>query len=194
MQRSLAIITAIIAAGVVLAACSTASRVENEALAEEFEDAPEWVLGHSENAGPFEAVGAARIGKAGVQFARTEALAHGRSELARQVSVKVKDLVNNFAQQIGNGKNQSSDQFSEQVSKLVTQETLAGSRQKDLWISPSSDLYVLVEINPEQAKAAIKSGIVSNYRDDDVRWQAFEARDGNQTLDEEIEKTFGQNR
>lgn len=193
MKKFLAIITAVVA-GIVLSACGSAPRVENEALAEEFEDAPEWVLGASEDAGPFEAVGAAKIGKAGVQFARTEALAQGRSELARQVSVKVKDLVNNFAQQIGDGNDQSSDRFSEQVSKLVTQETLAGSRQKDLWISPGSDLYVLVEINPEQAKAAIKSGIVSNYRENDVRWQAFEARDGNKTLDEEIEKTFGPSR
>ena len=59
----------------------------------------------------FSAVGSAHIGKGGIQFARTEALANARSELARQVSVKVRGLVNTFAQQTGIGDDQTLDAF-----------------------------------------------------------------------------------
>jgi hypothetical protein len=54
-------------------------------------------------------VGSAPIGKGGLQFARTEAMGYARSEIARQVSVKVRSLVNSFSQQTGIGEEQSLD-------------------------------------------------------------------------------------
>lgn len=195
MKKSLRTIgwVCIAMAVVSFASCGTVSKVdeENVALSEEFEDAPEWVLGDAEMENGLSAVGAARIGKAGIQFARTEAMAHGRSELAQQLSVKVKTLVNNFAQQVGVGDGQTLDTFSEQVSKQVTDETISGSRKKDIWISPSSDLYILMVIDPEMVKTSVKNRIITSFRDDEARWQRFQAANGNEKLEAEIEKTFG---
>jgi len=164
-------------------------QIDNEAMEKEFEHAPEWVLsGSPEDA--FAAVGSAHVGKGGMQFARTEAMSHGRSELARQVEVKVKGLVNNFSQQIGVGNDQTLDAFSKQVSKLVTDETLSGSRQKDLWISPSSDVYVLMVLDEADVQASIKRQVIHSYQKDSARWQAFQAANGNEELDREIKESF----
>lgn len=165
-------------------------QIDNEALEEEFEHAPEWVLSGSPDE-TFAAVGSAHIGKAGMQFARTEAMSQGRGELARQVAVKVRGLVNSFSQQIGVGNDQTLDAFSKQVSKLVTDETLSGSRQKDLWISPSSDVYVLMVIDRADVEASVKRQVIHSYQQDSARWQAFQANNGNEELDREIESAFG---
>ena len=165
-------------------------QVDNEALEEEFAHAPAWVLNGHET-GSISAVGSAVIGKSGMQFARTEALAHGRDELARQVSTKVKALVNNFVEQTGLGDDQLVDRFSKQVTKQVTNETLSGSRQKDLWVSPSKELYVLVVMDPAAVKQTVKKQLTTTYQSDQARWQEFKARNGEAELDREIEKTFG---
>jgi len=190
-HQRLAWILALALCGMLAAGCSpVAKKIDNEALKEEFENAPEWVLtGHLKET--TSAVGSAKIGKGGLQFARTEALATGRDELARQVSVKVETLVNNFAQQTGIGDDQMLDAFSKQVSRQITDETLAGSRQQDIWISPSADVYVLVVMDNEQIKTAVRRQMVSSYRQDDARWQEFKAKNGVEELDRELERAFG---
>ncbi len=189
-HKRMALIVIFFAWGIALMGCSK-PQVANEILSEEFEDAPKWVLGEQAEGGALTAVGSARIGKGGMQFARTEAMAHARSELARQLAVKVKGLVNNFSQQVGVGEGQTLDLFSEQVSKQVTNETISGSKQKELWISPASDLYVLVFIDPEMVKASVKNRIITSYQGDEIRWQKFQAENGSEALEKEIEKTFG---
>ncbi|MBT8341663.1 MAG: LPP20 family lipoprotein [Desulfatitalea sp.] len=173
-----------------LAGCGrNVKQVANEAMEKEFENAPEWVLSGSPDEA-FAAVGSAHIGKGGMQFARTEAMSHGRGELARQVAVKVKGLVNSFSQQIGIGGDQTLDAFSKQVSKLVTDETLSGSRQKDLWISPSSDVYVLMVLDKADVQASVRRQVVHSYQQDSAKWQAFQANNGNEQLDREIKEMF----
>jgi hypothetical protein len=176
---------------VFLSGCSKkVKKIDNEALEEEFKHAPAWVLNGYEE-GTISAVGSAVIGKSGMQFAKTEALAHGRNELARQTSIKVKALVNNFVQQTGLGDAQLVDRFSKQMTKQVTNETLGGSRQKDMWISPSSELYVLVVMDPAAIKESVKRQLTTSYKNDEARWQEFKAKNGEAELDKEIEKTFG---
>lgn len=169
-----------------------AKKIENEALKDEFKKAPTWVLSGDKDDDIFSAVGSARIGKGGLQFARTEAIALGRTELARQVTVKVNSLVNSFVQQIGVGDDQSLDSFSKQVSKLVTDETLSGSRQKDIWISPESDVFVLMVLDKKAVRASLKHQIVSGYQQSSDNWQAFQNKNGARELEREIEKAFNQ--
>lgn len=192
MLKRLGILLTILAVGCLLATgCSKkVKKIDNEALEEEFAHAPAWVLnGHAEEG--ISAVGSAVIGKSGMQFAKTEALAHGRNELASQTSTKVKALVNNFVQQTGLGDDQLVDRFSKQMTKQITNVTLSGSRQEDMWISPSNELYVLVVMDPAAVKETVKKQLTSTYKSDQARWQEFQAKSGEAELDKEIEKTFG---
>ena len=191
MKRTLLILTLIsMALMLALAGCGKkVKKIDNEQFEEEYEHAPDWVLAQT-NGQKFSAVGSARIGKGGIQFARTEALANARSELARQVSVKVRGLVNTFAQQTGIGDDQTLDAFSKQVSKLVTDETLSGSREKDTWISPSEDFYVLAVLEKAEVKDSVRRQVISGYQQDSAQWQEFKARNGTRNWNAEIEKVF----
>jgi len=192
MSRKVLMVCGVLALSVFfMAGCSkTAKRVSNKELRKEFKNAPEWVLtGHVDDA--MSAVGSARIGKGGLQFARNDAMAQGRGELANQLSVKVESLVNRFAQQTGIGADQTLDSFSKQVSRVVTKETLAGSRQEDIWISPTSDVYVLMVVEESAVKSAVKREMLSSYQQDAARWQEFQAKNGFEELDREIDRAFG---
>jgi len=191
MKRSTSIVIALLLAAMMIAGgCNrNVKKIEDEALKKELKEAPKWVLSGDEDE-PFNAVGAARIGKGGFQFARTEAMAQGRGELARQVAVKVKSLVNSFVQQTGIGDEQTLDSFSKQVSKLVTDETLSGSREKDIWVSPSSEVYVLMVLDQAAVEASLKRQVKAGFRQNSAQWQAFQAQNGNAELDREIEKAF----
>jgi len=164
-------------------------KIQNSKWENEFKNAPAWVL-NPESIGGLAAVGSAKIGKAGIQFARVEALANARDELARQISVKVKNMVKNFTQVTGVGDEESVDKVSVQVSKQITSQALQGSRQKDMWISPSGTLYVLVIVDPESVKELVKQQTLTSFKKDKALWQQFQAKKAYEELEKEIQKEF----
>jgi len=187
MKKLFVLLTVLVFALVFIGGCaSTPSTVD------EYEDAPSWVLdgGSSVEEGSA-AVGSAKISKAGMNFTRTEALAYARDELAKQLGVKVKNMVKNFTQSTGIGDDETVDKVSSQVSTQVTKETISGSRQKDIWISPSKDLYVLVYIDSETLKASVKNSVQTSMKNEAALWQQFQAKKAYDDLDKEIEKEFG---
>ncbi len=162
--------------------------------AAEFKDAPQWVKdGGSSIEGGQAAVGSAQIGKAGVGFARTEAQAKARDELARQMQVKVKNLFKRFTEQIGLGSGQTVDKTATDISKQVAKQTLSGSRLRDSWISPSDTLYVLMVIDDDLAKANVREAVETSFKNDQALWQKFQAKKGFEELEKELEKEFGKN-
>ncbi len=192
MKKVLLVMAAFVFGCVFIAGCGGGSdNVANKELADEFKDAPAWVLGGGMEGGN-SAVGSAKVGNAGMNFYRTEAMAHARSELARQLGVKVKDLVKNFQQVTGIGDDETVDKVSSQVSKQVTSQVLTGSKQKDMWISPSKELYVLMAIDPDILKNMVRDSVQTSYKNEKALWQKFQAQKAHEELDKEIEKEFGE--
>lgn len=147
-----------------------ASSIEDSALeANNLSNAPSWVL----NGGGvgLSAIGSAEITKAGLQFARNEALAMARDELARIISVKVEGLVSNAVQQtIGNNAYDSVvEKYGEQVTRQIVSQTMIGTKQKDTWItSDGKQIYVLVELDSSLADKAKKSIMQSVSQDANI--------------------------
>ena len=164
--------------------------VSDSPQAGEYANAPAWVLDSSMEGG-LSALGIAAIGPAGMQFARTEAMANGRSELARMIGVKVKDLTKNFTQQTGVGDATTVEKVSTQTTKQVTNQALQGSKAKSVWVSPKNNLHLLMVIDSEMVKSYVKEAVTTSYKNDQALWQQFQAKKANAELDKEIEKEFG---
>ena len=152
--------------------------------------APAWVLSPTVD-GALAAVGSAKIGGAGINFARTEALAVARDELARQMSVKVNNMVKNFTETTGIGDAETVDKVATQVSKQVASETLIGSKQTETWISPDKELYLLVTLDADTAQEAVKNAAATSFKSDQALWQKFQAQKAQDELAEAVEKEFG---
>ena len=202
MKRA-AIIICLLSAALFLTSCGGSKQAVEPAakqpvepasdLAKEFAGAPGWVLdGGGSIEGGQAAVGVAKVGKAGIGFARTEALTDARNELARQQSLKVKDLVKRFTQSIGTGDAETVDRVSSQVSKQVAQQTLIGTRQKEMWLSPTDNLYVLVVIDNSIVKNSVKDAVQTSFRNEEALYQQFQAKMGHEELEKEVEKEFGE--
>jgi len=151
--------------------------------------APQWVL-MPEMEGGLAAGGSAKIGPAGLSFAKTEAMAAARDAMARQISVKVKNMFKSFTQTTGVGDEQTVDKVAANVSKQVANQTLSGTKLKNTWISPCNELHVLVVMDPNVAAEATKKKTLTSLRNEKALWQQFLAKKAQNELDQEIEKEF----
>ncbi|MDR2883538.1 MAG: LPP20 family lipoprotein [Deferribacteraceae bacterium] len=154
-----------------------------------FVGAPEWViLGGAE--GGLTAVGAAQLSKAGIQFARTAAVANARDEMARSISVKVNNMLKDFTQVTGIGDDETVDKVTSSVSKQLASQTLSGTTQRAMWQSPCNELYVLIASDPRVVQEFLKSSITSSYGNENALWQEFQAQKAQDELDAAIEAEF----
>lgn len=190
MLKTSLVYSIIVAIAVGIVGCS--SKVDSIAQApkeikNELVDAPKWVLATQDNVKGINAAGSARIGKAGMQFAITEAEANGRDQMARQIQIKVATMVKNFTQQTGVGDTQTVDKVVSNVSRQVTQQELIGTQRKDLWISPSGELWVLISMS-DQSVSAVRNAVKSSFKNDDALHQQVLAKQAQDELDKELEK------
>ncbi len=150
----------------------------------EFKNLPDWVLQPSYSKG-IAAVGEAKIGEAGLAFAKTEALANARNELARQIQVEVDNMFTSYTNVVGAGDSQSVEKIATDVSKQVASVSLKGSKQLNIWISEKNEVYVLVGVDNsvlnEQTKAALNSKAF---------YQEFNAKNAQEELSQEVDKKF----
>lgn len=195
MKQFLTAISVLLIGFFLFAGCSSTPEMTHDPakIAEEFEGAPEWVKNEGSNIeGGLAAVGSAKIGKAGVGFARNNAKAMARNELARQIQLKVKDLVKNFTQQIGVDQNQTVDKVGVQASKQVTKQSLSGSRTQDSWISSNGTFYTLMVLDTQSVKQHVKDSVETSMKKEKALWQQYQAEKGWKDLEKEIEKEFEQ--
>ncbi len=161
---------------------------ETPAVAPGLAGAPMWVLDPTVEGG-IAAVGSAQKSPGGLQFQRTEALANARDELARTLSVKVNNMIKNFAQSTGIGDQQTFEKVTQQVSKQVASQTLSGSKQKAIWLNPATgELFVHVVLDPASVQAAAKNATMTSLKNEQALWQQFQAKKADETLDAEIAK------
>ncbi|QWV92380.1 LPP20 family lipoprotein [Geomonas oryzisoli] len=173
-----------------LAACSSTQTNVAKGVANPVGNgAPQWVLDPGSVPG-LNAVGSAAKSPGGIQFQRNEAMAGGRDELARMLSIKVKNSFKNFAEQTGVGDSQTFDKVTTSVSQQLAKQTLNGSKQKDLWIGADGTMYILVALDPKSVADAAKQMAVTSLNNEHALYQKEEAKKAFKQLEEDVDKEF----
>ena len=191
MKKFLLAVAVVAVSSLLLDGCARTSRVAAPELKKEFAKAPEWVLDPSAG-GRLSAVGSTKIGKADLSFYKARAMATARDELARILNLKVRNVVKNFTETTEIGNEQTIDMVSEQVSKQVADVTLSGSKLKDIWISPSREIFVLVVLDQAMVADIVKESVETSLRNRTDLWKQFQAKKANEELEAEVEKEFGE--
>jgi len=155
--------------------------------------APQWVCdGGATMEGGIFAVGSAEKSPLGISFQKTEAVAAARDALARQISVKVKNMFKQFQATTGIGDAQTAEKATQNVSKQVAAQTLAGSKVLKTWISPKGTMFVLVGMpDPNAVKQAVKQAVKTTLHNDQALWQEFKAKKADEELEAAVDKEFG---
>lgn len=170
-----------------MSGCSTKEpTLTSQQIKNEFADAPKWVLNATLEQG-LSASGSALVGKAGTQFAITEAEANARVQMARQIEVKVSALLKTFTQQTGVKDGQTVDKVISDVSKQLTQQDVVGTKRKDMWISPSGELWVLMIATPETIND-LKITVASSFGNASAHYQQEQAAKAQAELNSELDK------
>jgi len=183
--------TIIVITSLMIIGCVTTRPPQTSQGYSDLNGAPKWVTAPGMEGG-FSAVGSDKIGAAGVNFAKTNAVAFARDELARSMQVKVKNFVKNFVNVTGVGSNETVDRVSTQTSKQVASQVLNGSQHRDTWVSPSGVLYALVVIESQKLKKSVKEASLSSFKKEDALWQRFQADQSFKELDKEVDKLFSE--
>ena len=144
-----------------------AKKIDKKALqALNIQGAPNWVLNGGQ--GDMSAVGIADIVNGDLGFARTEALALARDELARQVGTKIQSTINRAANVSMGASTQDAQvsKTSEQITKQTVSQTLSGAKQTD-----TTKLFVLIKLNPE-LKAKLEANVKKEINKSTLHTQA----------------------
>ncbi|MCX2716658.1 LPP20 family lipoprotein [Helicobacter sp. MIT 21-1697] len=120
--------------------------------------APNWVLNAGQ--GDMSAIGDAEIVGGDLGFARNEALALARDEIARQVEVKVEGMLTNAKEKAKSDLGDASMQTAtQQITKQSVSTILSGTKQTDTWITEDGTrIFVLAKISPEN-KAKLEANV-----------------------------------
>ena len=185
MFKKLSVFTVTLLSLLFFVSCSSTPGVENPKG--ELSNAPKWVLM------PFVEGSMSDIGSApanagsDVSFQRNQAMADARDNLARQMGVKVGNMIKSFKASTGAKGDATFDQSSEQVSKQIASQTLIGSKIKDMWISDSGTMYVLVVLDTEAVIAQMDKNIKTSMGNEKAMYQKFLAKKGQDELAKELE-------
>ena len=153
-----------------------------------------WVCtGGSDMEGGVFAIGSAPKTPAGFSEQREEAMAAARDALSRQIKIKVKNMFKKFVATTGVGDAQTVDKATQNVSKQLSQSTLVGSKQKDMWIDPKDGtLYILVGMpDPKKIEQQVKQAATTSFKNNRALWQKFLAKKADGELDKAIQEEFG---
>jgi len=109
--------------------------------------APAWVCDAPVEGVSLSAVGYSKKSNAGSAFMKKIASADARVQLASIFKVRVQNMIKLYAQTTGAADAETVDQVNTSVSKLITNETLVGSRLYRSRVSPTGGLFVLIGLD-----------------------------------------------
>jgi hypothetical protein len=153
-----------------------------------YANVPQWFFDPNVEGG-IGSVGISKIGKAGLAFAKTDALSQARDELSRTISINVKNMIKNFTQEIGVGDDQAVDKVAQQVSKQLSSNTISNSVQKNMYINEETEeVYVHVVMDEKKYKDTLKSQILTSYKNEKAINQMIQSKIAQEDMEKNIAK------
>ena len=180
MKRKLILLATGIA--VLTAAGCAGPTVSGTTESRESRDVPEWSVNRPVTEGIIFGVGQAK--KQNPSLAKKVAAQRARDEIAATVRVKVESLVKDFMQESGVGESAKALEFTQSVSKGVTDATLTGAMIKEAFLARDGTYFVLMEYSLDNARRAA----IESARREEAAWNEFKAVQGFEALEAELTK------
>lgn len=164
---------------VLIGACSKVDYTETKKY-------PDWVTSPTYENG-LAGVGSAKITELGFDFARKEAMANARADLARQVGIKINATFKSYVAKSGINENAAVDKVVEEIYKDVVSEDIIGSRLEKTWESPEGELFVLMVVDNENI---IRNTVEATESLEETDLEKLKSEDSRENLQLELENFF----
>lgn len=152
------------------------------------EPAPGWICDEPVDGVEVSAVGTAEASQAGDAFMKQMAATDARVQLAQRMKVQVQNMIKQFAETTGAGKDETVDRMNTSVTKQITNETLVGTKIYKSRVGPNGKMYVLVGLDPASAQKIAEAAIKTSMNNEKALWQKFQAGKAQDELAAEIAK------
>jgi len=143
-------------------------------------DIPEWYMNPPCPEGSICAVAQGK--KQNPSLATKTAIGRARSEISQIISQKVATLFTDFMQESGVGDNAQASEFTENVTKQVSNNVLNGSTATKTYPARDGTVFVLVEYSLDTARQAALSSI----KKEEALFNEIKARQSLESLEEAI--------
>ncbi len=133
---------------------------------------PSWFLNPPSSSDFYYGVGSAK--KQNPSLAKKVASTRARAEISEAVKTKVSSLISDFMQESGIGETAQATEFTESVSKSVSDNVLSNNTIKEVFSAPDGTIYIMVEM----PKDAIKEASLNSARKEQALFNQFKAEQG----------------
>ncbi len=174
-----------------LAACASAPVKPKVADCTYFgtqDPAPLWICGTPVDGVEVSAVGSAEQSGAGESFMRQMAMTDARVQLAQMTKVHVANMIKQYAETTGAGKDETVDKVNTSVTKQITDATLVGSKMYRSQSGTNGRYYVLVGIDAASSQKITEAAIKTSMNNEKALWQKFQAGKAQDELAADIAK------
>ncbi len=185
--------TIILLSALVLVGCGGGPKPKADLAECVFPDSPEtaaplWVCDAPVDGVALSAVGFSQKSKAGNSFMKQMASSDARVQLAAIFKTRVQNMIKQYAETTGAADSETVNKVNTSVSKLITNETLIGSRIFRTRTSPTGGLFVLIGLDTTNVQQAAEESIQTSMNNDQALWQEFKAKKAQDELALEISK------
>ena len=150
--------------------------------------APGWICDEPVEGVEVSAVGVAEPTQAGEGFMKQMAQTDARVQLAQRVKVHIANMVKQYAETTGAGKDETVDRVNTSVTKQITDQDLVGSKIYKSRVGTNGKMYVLVGIDAAQATKITEAAVKTSMNNDRALWQKFQAGKSQNEMAEDIAK------
>ena len=144
-------------------------------------DAPSWFLMPPTAENALYGVGQAK--KQNPSLAKQTATARARTEISQAVNVKVTSMLKDFMQESGVGDNAQALEFSEAVTKQVTDNSLKGAVIKEAYAAKDGTIFILVEYSLD----SVRKDAVNAAKREEALYNEFKAQQGFNELEKSLQ-------
>jgi len=137
--------------------------------------APLWICGAPVEGVDVSAVGSAEQSGAGEAFMKQMAATDARVQLAQSMKVQVANMIKQYAETTGAGKDETVDKVNTSVTKQITDQTLIGTRIFRTQSGTNGRYYVLVGLDTASVQKITEAAVKTSMNNDKALWQKFQA-------------------
>ena len=120
-----------------------------------------------------------------VQMRMTMADSRARQDLSRQLQVLTQGMVTDYAREAGGINNTAALQFSETITRQLSQATLSGAVREQVWTAPDNKtLWTRLQMSKADAAREIQKAVDSEA----ARYAEFKAMDALKEMDFQMQK------
>ena len=153
---------------------------EPAAQPQNLSDVPQFFLMPPTAEDAFYGVGVAKMSS--LDMSRTMSISRARDDIARQVSLQVKNAITDYAQEAGADSAQAL-KFVETVSRQIAEAKLQGAKPKEMYAAKDGTIYALVEYRMSNFK---EDAAETFKRNEEAAFSEFKAAQALEKLNYEI--------